>query len=440
MSGFDSRFEMDVLAGAAKDHGYRRRVIRIVEDVECWSSEGHRFIWGLIKKLGEGDVLSGPIVKKAADRLREDDYEEALETAKELFRRAPAAKEYAADQLELWIRAARMKRGMQKAVKVLSDGNVDEAEVELIGAVKRKSHTVVEAGDWFMGYDDRQEQRFRERKEPTLRPAIPTRLPSFDKMLSGGGIRIEQIGMVIGHTGRGKSMVANHFAFYGASAGWDTIEFCTEMSKELVDTRLDAKFFERSIKDFENFDFTPTDLADLDDKWCRLEARLANRLYTVSVPPKWMTPAALEEVIDEREQETGRKTKLVVVDSPDHMIPDERGIREARLQASSIYWSLKRIVTERKMAMWVTCQGPAAWLDRLMTAEAFSESYDKTRTADIVFTMNQTKAEKRTGLIRGYVAKNRTGSAGDLIYLSTDLSRAHIEETEPPIRISRKTV
>jgi len=428
--GFDTAFETEILAGASRDFCYRRVVKRVLVDTDCWSTNSHRFLWGIVKKLGEGDTLTGSIVARAVDEVDDDEAEEILTEARRVLTIAPKAKHYAVGELNEWVRATRMKGAMSEAIKLLSDGRITEAEESLRRTVRGSSLSMYDAGDWFEEFDSRMAERERIKKEPDLHPQIATRIDSLDSALNGG-IRVTEVGLLVAHTGRGKSATATHCAFYSATAGNPTIYISTEMNRELVDTRFDAKFFGKPTSDFTASRFGSSELEEFKAKRKRLRLRLSKKLRTVSVPVRTLTKGIIEEILDEYERDHGSPVQMLVIDSPDHMRPPP-GVREYRLQHASNYWDIKQIAEERKLVAWATTQAPKEFISKLITAEGTAESYDKAQIADIIVTLNQTPAEKKLDLLRAYVAKNRMGEMGQIIYLATDFARMHIEETTPP--------
>ena len=432
--GFDKKFEVDVLAGCVDDSEYRKKVKRLIGEEEVWSTDANEALWKIVKRLGEKDKLTGQIVARTVDKIESDDLAEAFVTvAQRVFKRSrnPQHKGYARDELRDWVRTARAKRLMSESVKHLKRGEIDEAE-DLLGAIRRTSDlsSQYELSSWFDSFDERQEERIARRRDPSKNPAIRTRFSGLDEVLNGG-LRLTQIGLIVAHTGRGKSATANHLAFYGAAGGDHTLYISTEMNKELIDTRFDSKFHGFPISDFVAARFTKREQDRFFDKIDRLEKRLSKRLYTCSVPVQTLTHTMLEDMIDEVEQDSGEKLKLLVMDSPDHMRKESR-FREERHQQAYNYWGCKRIIDEQKLAMWATTQAPTSYINKLITAEGTADSVDKARIVDLILTLNQTENERRANIIRGYIAKNRGGEAGKLLWFLTDWARMHIEETTSP--------
>lgn len=433
MAGFDADFEIEILAACVGDHDYRQRVSRVIRDVDPWTNPAHSELWKVVDALREGDRLTGGVVAHAVSTIRDDDAaEELADAGRIVLRHAPRASGYAAEKLREWVRDHRLKRGLSEAIKHLGDGDYERVDEALLELSRGSAQTSVpwEGGDWWDGFDDRMARRLAEADDPSLAPRVSTRLLSLDRVLNGG-LRTTKVGLVVGHTGRGKSAITLNFAFSSAATGNLTAYISTEMNRALVDTRFDAKCFGYSSRDLDAGRVSATDLEEFDARRARLSSRLERNLFTYSVPPKVLHLSMLRDIVDEIEQKAGRKLTTLICDSPDHMIPVRR-MRDFRLEQAQVYWDIKQITEEMHLATWATVQASKEYMNKLVTAEGTSESYDKARIADVILTLNQTDAEARDSIVRMFVAKNRSGERGEIVYLLTDFARMHIEETTAP--------
>lgn len=430
--GFDYDFEIDILSAAARDHSYRSRVKKIVRRTDPWSSSSLRDVWELVSKLGDGDKLTGSLVAKFIDDIDDDDEaEDVTAVAREVLLSAPTAPGYAATKLREWTRKHALVGGAAKLIDRLSGDDVEGAE-GLIQRLAKENATPglgVEGGDWFLGFDARQKSRIEERDNPKLSPVIRTRLPTLDVKLKGG-LRIGELGLIVGFTNVGKSFFALNFAFVAAASGFTTILVSTEMEKIETDTRLDARYFRRDSSDFYSYNFTKKDLKKFEARRKRTEAILKGRLHTYSTPVNSLTKAGLEDIIDESQDRSGTKMSMIIMDSADHMLPMTH-IREKRLQQSAVYWDLKSLLAERKLACWSTCHAPGNFKP-LLTEFDQAESKEKGKIASKIITINQTPDEHRKDIVRTFVAKNRNGEKHSTHWVETDYARASIVEIEPP--------
>lgn len=437
---FNEDFEVDILTQSACDPAYRKRVKRTLDAVavDVWSTDVHGEMWEILRRLGDADTLTDPIIDARLDQLERrgkralaDELDHLAGRVMSTTAKAPS---YAVEELQEWVRHHEIRSGLEDAIKLLGDEDHDAIDERLRELSRRTSRTLRqqwEGGEWFRGFEERQERRIAERDDPTLAPFVETRIPSLDRVL-GGGLRETKVGLVVGHTGRGKSAIVLGFTFNAGAQGTLSVYISTEMNVDLVNTRLDARCFAYPVGDLTAAKFSSADEREFEARRARLRARLEDNIFVFSVPPKTLNLAMIHEILGEVESKTGRKVGFLAVDSPDHMVPMTK-FRDYRLEQAANYWDLKHVAEERHIATWASTQGAKEYMGRLITAEGTSESYDKARIADVIFTLNQSPEEEGMSVMRGFVAKNRSGEKGAVIYLATDFARMHVEETAAPV-------
>jgi replicative DNA helicase len=432
MPGFDVDFEVEILSAAAADKTYRLKIQQTIKGVMPWSTRAHRHLWELLDKLHANDELNDLVIEKFAEGiLDEDDAEEFEDVAADILERVPTVSGFAADELDDWARFHRLKDGTRRIINKLTDNDTDEAEAVLreVAQNSMKAKVGIQVGDWLSGLDERQEKRKEEKANPQQAAAIRTRIPSLDVAMKGG-LRRNQFGLIVGPTNIGKSFIMLNLAFNGAVAGNLTLAICTEMSKDVMDTRLDARCFRKKTDDFATYNFSKKDLDRIAERQERLRDRMTNMLHTCSTPINSLTQAGLEEEIDKIEQKTGQELRFLVMDSGDHMRP-MKAYKDKRLEQSAVYWDLKKVTDERELSTWCSAHAPGGY-KHLLTEHDIAESKDKGKIADFILTLNQSPQEARKNLIRTFLAKSRHSEKNSYHWLLTAYGYATYEEVEPP--------
>jgi archaellum biogenesis ATPase FlaH len=427
---FDSRFSRDILASCARDPSYRRRAVRVLGD-HRFEDDHHQWLWTVMSSLAPGDLATGAVIAAAGRRSFPDldDRRAVLETALDILKRAGEAPRAALDELERFRNFHAMHAGMERAVDLIDKGKVEDAMEALRKVSKPSGGIEYEALNWFDDFEVRQARRLHLREHPDQRLQVATRfMPSVDKAL-GGGIESGELGLIVATTGRGKSALAANIAFTAAGQGFNVVYISTEMSAELVATRLDARMLGLSYNAIKFHDHTDDDLEAIAAKMKRFRGRMANRLQVIGIPIRRARMAVVEEVLDEQE-DAGRPTQLLILDSADHVTPSDRTLNR-RDRETAAYWEAKSLADERGIPIWTTTHAPKDVVNKIATSENVGESYDKARIADLVFTLNQTKAQRVKGEMRGYLAKYRQGRGGFFVYLQADLARMHFQEAPP---------
>ena len=426
---FDTRFELDLVAAAARDVAYRRQVKRILSD-HSFTDERYGWLWTLIRDLPQRDLLHGGlvVVKSRKDFDDVDKRREYIEAAIDVLRHAPEAPRAAVKELEDYRDFHLLKGGIEQALKDLKRGRVTEAKGVLKRSIRNRSGTEYEYTDWLEDWEERQELRAYLKAHPEERLQVPLRfVPSFDRAM-GGGSESGEVGLVVGTTGRGKSIFAANTSFFSSGLGFHTVYISTEMEHVLTATRLDARATSRTYDELKYHDLSDRELEEIDARFKRFRRAKRGRLRIVSVPVRQCTVEFVEQVFDDMEDD-GTPVQVLVMDSGDHLTPSERTMKR-RDRETAAYWDLKSLAAEKKIPVWSTTHAPKDVVNKIATAENVGESYDKARIADIVITLNQTKAQARQGVIKAYLAKYRQGKSRVMAVIDADLSRMHMIERE----------
>lgn len=436
MAGFDVDFEIEVLAGCVEDHRYRQAVRRSIGGYNPWTTEAFTSLWAIVEQLGKEDRLTRKIVKKAARKTKDADLAEELARAGKLvFREHPSAPHYALRKLDEWVREKQLVKGMWRATALLDEGDAEQAEQILAALSRSKGGTEhEESGDWHEGFKERQRQRKHEKENPDSRTMVGTGFKTLDGY-TNGGLGAKQLGLIGAYTNVGKSIIAENFTYCSALSGRNTMYVSTEMSKGLVDTRIDARALRFDIDAFNSYAFSKADLREIKEKHRRLKKRLRNRLWVISIPQDTLTRQMLDGWLDEAENR-GHPIECLIVDSGDHMttVPREPDIR---IRHAQVFSDLKRIGDERKIPVWSTTNATAPGSGKkrplnMNEFEACGESKNKARDASVVITLNQTPAEYDEGVMRLFLPKNRNGVRYKTVWLATNFAQATAMETDPP--------
>ena len=422
---FGPEFELDVLAHAARIPRFRRRAVRILSDYSFTDPE-HGWIFNILCQLGGMDTLTETIILQRVDQDfpdKEDTQEDHIRTALEIFKHRPKAPEYTLNQLGRFAKAQALQAGMTKAVQLLEKGRVEDAAA-VLSKVSRERGIDYELGDWYTEFEERQASR-REGTSDLIK--VPTGfLPTFDRRV--GGLESKELGLIIGTTGRGKSFFAANLAYWSALQGHRVVYISTEMDRHLVATRIDARWLGIEYDRIRNYDMSPEELSRIQRMYENREKDLKGMLITSHVPVRRCTIEVVEQILDDTEDEYGC-VHLLVFDSADHLMPGQKS-QSRRDKETSAYWEAKSLADERNIPVWTTTHAPKDVVNKIATAENVGESYDKSRTAAVVLTLNQSKADYEEGLLKLFVAKNRQGQGRFIIPIRGQFALSHFEEDQ----------
>jgi replicative DNA helicase len=391
MSGFDQEFEESVLAQCLRDEQYLKKAVRVCEAHHFATGE-MGWMWRVIadvwrdyrERCNAKLVLSRAMVDFPAETKRKP----YLALALKLFKTKPAAPKAALDELTRFVRSVTYQISLEEAARALEKGKLDDVESTL----SRAAHTHIAERpwthiNWFDSFVERQVARKYERDHPDEFTCIPTGIPQLDRALSGGA-RIGEVGLIMGTTGRGKSVMLSNVCYTSVVHSFDAVYFALEMPARQVATRMDARWSGFKYDQFKTHDFKPSEIRSLAERYKRFRKRLKNRFHVLSMPVKSADITTVRAALEDLKNEYGFTPSLVAIDSGDHMRATDRSLDSYRLQQAEVYWDLKRLAEEQGYVVWSTVHAGREWAHQIATAEAASESYDKARIADLIVSLN----------------------------------------------------
>ena len=456
-SGFDIEFEEDVLAKCLKDTEFLKESARLM-DAHHFQTKHHSWVWRITKDtwLKYAERPTPKILVAAAKRefVDPDERRPFLELTSKLFKHEPKHARASLAEVQRFVRFVRMQTAMEEAIGKTEKGDVDAAYEALrkltLHDVRPRAFKSI---DWIEEFEDRQRDRKHRREHPEEYKVIPTGIRKLDGIL-GGGMHAPKVGLVMATTGVGKSIFLTNLGFNAILHSFHVVHFSLEMPAEPVATRYDSRFTKVMYDKYKGFDFTASELREIDERVSKHRERFRGHLKIISMPNRRADIGAIRNALDEA-RITMPKIDMVIMDSGDHLKGMSK-FESHRLEQAEVYWDMKTLSEEDDYVVWSSTHAGREWAKRTATAEASSESYDKSRIADLVFTINQPKDAKKRGTakvvdddedatlepdeeveaedgratLEGFLAKNRDGLSKVTIPLEADLARMLIKEAE----------
>lgn len=240
---------------------------------------------------------------------------------------------------------------------------------------------------------------------------LPTGVPELDIALEGGLWR-GALGVVVGSTGEGKSIMLSHVAAESLLAGLHVAYATLELPEAIVLARIKANITGVPINEILN--------GSMERARAEIERR-AKKMGSLVV--RYFTSGAttvddLRDWITRCEDEVRRPVDLLVVDYADKMsIPRDKQAAtrsDTNYQTQGlIYEGLRVFAEQRKIWTWtasqkkrITEKGKSA---HKADTDDVADSVNKSRVCDLMITLNA-RGEENDQLLF-YVAKNRMGKA-----------------------------
>lgn len=397
---FDSEFESDILVQSLQDEAYLKGAVRVC-DAHHFGTREASWIWKVISETWHSfhERPSARLItlKAAEDFPDEEKRKPYLVLALRLFRSRGKAPKAALDQLSKFVDTVNLQLALEEGAKALEKGDNEKAHLAISKASRNRAGIkVYEHIQWIEQFEARQAARKYEKEHPDEFTVIPTGIKKLDKVLAGG-LRKGELGLVLATTGRGKSVMLTNIAHAGISRGFNACYVALEMPARQVAMRADTRWSRFQYDQFKKYEFKPSELRELAFRHKKALKQYENRFHIISMPIKSADIRTVRSALDDLKADYGFTPDILLMDSGDHLKAMDKTLDSYRLQQAEVYWALKQLAEEDGMCVWSSTHAGREWATEHATAEATSESYDKARIADLVFSINDPNAKKGKG-------------------------------------------
>ena len=262
---------------------------------------------------------------------------------------------------------------------------------------------------------------------------IPTGLALLDKNMRGG-LSLGELGMIIGPTGRGKSIILVNLAAEALLAGKDVVYITFELFEHEVLLRffqnLTGSTDEEVLEEEEDFRF------ELNLLLKKGEHHLKIKYF----PPGTLSSVQLRAYLSRLQATEGWGPDLLILDDADSMRIPKPGRADsssaATYQALGILYSdIITILVDFTCASWVACQATRSAFDaENVDLSHTADSFKKAHKANMALAVCQTPEEDGRNEARLFVAKARAYKSGYYIPIKFTKSLMKIEERQTKVK------
>jgi replicative DNA helicase len=321
----------------------------------------------------------------------------------------PSEEDYITDKIGSFIRTQSVKKALMDSVELAKNSEWDE----IVGMMQDAVLSGVSMED--QGYDYLGEiiERVEDRATHRAARKIPSGIPDLDA-LTYGGIKNGQMGMVVGGTGRGKSIFLQWLARTALLLNKKVVYFTFELGKLDIADRMDSMF--SKVKPQELNDYQQQVIEEI----TKLKETYGKSLIIQHYPADTATIHTLKDFC-RRLSQAGIVPDLVIIDYLDLMKP-HREYSSEHAEIDAITKGIVGFASEFDTSVWTATQMNRSGMVSESPDEAGMAGYiGKQYHADMVLWMVQTREEKEDEAMRLWVSKNRNGRVGT-INLNTDYS------------------
>jgi replicative DNA helicase len=321
----------------------------------------------------------------------------------------PTEEDHIKDKMDVFIRTQSVKKALVDSIELAKKEEWDEIVRNMQEAVS----SGVRLGETGYDYLGAVEARVHERATRRAKRKISSGIPEIDA-LTYGGIKNGQMGMIVGGTGRGKSIFLQWLARTALLLNKKVVYFTFELSAEDLSDRMDSMF--AVVKPQELNDYQQQVL----DEITKLKLTYGKSLIIQHYPADTATINTLKDFC-RRLSQVGIAPDLIIIDYLDLMRP-HRTYGDAHAEIDAITKSIVGFAAEFDTSIYTATQLNRSGMVSDTPDEAGMAGYiGKQYHADMVMWMAQTREEKEDELMRIWMSKNRNGRLGT-VSLETNFS------------------
>ncbi len=181
---------------------------------------------------------------------------------------------------------------------------------------------------------------------------VPTGIYRFDRLV--GGIMRKEFGVIAGITGIGKTAALINFGLHAWLRGYDVMITSGEMSKDLIEFRVDSYLTQISGMKFRTAELDDDDYKKWDTTIKLYKAKQENFLFVATYPRRF-TVDNMARDMTRLQETTGRKATVICADYINIMDPVRRSRGNYEDQVEAV-WDFKGFIAEHNLVGWTAGQ------------------------------------------------------------------------------------
>jgi len=239
----------------------------------------------------------------------------------------------------------------------------------------------------------------------------------IDRML-GGGFKPTNYAIIQAYLGMGKSWCINHLAKMAVRFGHSPLVIPTEMANRTARLRFRMSF--TGLKEDEIYER----LGDV-KRQVRVSMNKGADIYLVSEEEKSMHVDELPSIVEDAETKTGKDIKLILIDSPDDLLPPSGKRYEGDISSNTaIHTFLKNYAKNEEKCIIGTAQVQRIGEEKFWCGpNNVGDNINKFRKATVGISINGVPDEKKRWLYRLWLFKNTDGKEGAKVWCKRDFER-----------------
>lgn len=376
-------------------------------------------------------VVKEELRKSAASgRIKDTEFRQYVEVFPKLWADVDSA-DYLIEQVVQFCRRQALRRAfLEYAPKIdrADDQLWGEIQSEITDACGVGAHTMDLGTQYFKDYHERLHNRVIGEEKLI----VPSGIRKLDEYI-GGGLKAGQVGVWLGGTGVGKSIVLPHCGRRGVVEGLKVAHYTLELDDKDIAERYDAGWSSVALGDL------AAQTKIVERRLASLGRQYGNSLIIKFYPTRTATLNTIRSHVRQLHS-LGFKPDLLVVDYLDLLKP-LTSYNDEYADLGAITADLRGLAGELSLPIWTATQVNRGGLNvEVVDLEHIGDSLKKAQIADIVVAICMTKEERQKNEARLYLAKNRNGPTGVTVKIETAYHRmCFCKQVPAPQPITGKT-
>jgi len=421
----EAEFMASVLRGSKR---VDRALLKHLEP-EYFSVDSYKWVAGIMKERDWEPLPYGLLDQELLVGLDEDEREKYKDQLGLLYQRELTFDEEASDRFAAFVAYCKVNSSITESFEGFGRSNrldlllreVNESATLAKGILEGESLPVYDlAGE----YGDRSARRREERDNPNLNPRVLFGIPGLDEQFV---VKSPMLVDFLAPFKRFKSIILNALGYSMLLQGFNVLHLTYENSLELTSDRYDSMFSGLGYSRVSNLLLTEEERQQFDRMWAWIQS-WENRLKIIKCNPKQTSVQDVADRVKRLQDEEGWTPHVGIWDYLNIIAPTEAR-REERLEQGQIVWDLKAFAEEFGVAQFTASQAnmEGATAAR-MQFQHRGKSIDISQGMDISIAVDQTKEERREGIIvlSPQFARNAEISIPEVV-LDSDIPRMQID-------------
>lgn len=363
--------------------------------------------------------LENAIQRKRIKEGEEDLYRAVLTRITELLKEPLDESEYIIKETIRFCKRQSVRKTLLEVAPL-----TDSEDEDIWDQIESKVRKACDAGNSSLeigtNYFKTISQRIADRLSFEEYKIIPTGIRELDNHISGG-LKAGQLGVVVGSSGFGKSILSAHFGKYAVINGYKVVHYTLELNEKDVCERYDAAFSSIPVRDL-----IPKS-KDLEKKLNKLATKYNDSLIIKFYPTGTATVATIRNHLNQIRGQ-GFEPDLVVIDYLD-LLKSSANYSDEYTSLGEITKDIRGLAGEFNIPIWSPTQTNRAGMSaELPGMEHVGDSIKKVQIADILVAICMTKEERLNNEARLHIAKNRNGPTNVIVHLKTAFDKMKFQD------------